>query len=316
MTLEYARQVLDIEISALRQVRDHLDHTFVAAVDAMERCRGRIIACGMGKAGQIAMKISATLASTGTPSFFLHPAEALHGDLGMVQADDLMLVFSNSGESSEISALLPFVRSMGVPIIAVTASSKSYLAVQATMAILLGDLAEACPLGLAPTATTTAMLVVGDALALCLMKRRGFRVEDYARRHPAGALGRKTLAVKHVMRIGEAVATIAPDRPVREALFAITRARSGAAVVVDAGRKVLGIFCDGDLRRGIEKDPDFLTRPVGEVMIADCFTVSDALRAGDVLDLCKDKRISEVPVVDADGVLLGVADLKGLVASQ
>jgi arabinose-5-phosphate isomerase len=316
MTLEYAREVLDIEIAALRKVRDQLDGTFVAALDAMEACGGRVITCGMGKAGQIAMKISATLASTGTPSFFLHPAEALHGDLGMVRADDLMLVFSNSGESGEISALLPFVRAMGVPIIAVTASARSYLAVQADRTILLGDLTEACPLGLAPTATTTAMLVVGDALALCLMKRRGFRIEDYALRHPAGALGRKTLAVKFVMRVGEAVAAIAPERPVREALFAITRARSGAAVVVDQDRRVLGIFCDGDLRRGIEKDPDFLGRPVGEVMTAHCITVGDDLRAGDVLDLLKAKRIGEVPVVDADGILAGVADLKGLVASQ
>lgn len=316
MTLEYARQVVDMEITALQKVRDHLDDTFIAALDAMETCKGRVITCGMGKAGQIAAKISATLASTGTASFFLHPAEALHGDLGMVQADDLMLILSNSGESTEISALLPFVRSMGVPIVAVTASARSYLALQANMTVLLGDLTEACPLGLAPTATTTAMLVVGDALALCLMKRRGFRIEDYARRHPAGALGRKTLAVKYVMRIGDAIATIAPDRPVREALFAMTRARSGAAVVVDGDRKVLGIFCDGDLRRGIEKDPGFLGRPVGEVMTADCIMVPDDLLAGEVLDLLKAKRIGEAPVVSADGALAGVVDLKGLIASQ
>jgi len=316
MTLEYARQVLSSEISAIEKVRDHLDGTFTAALDAIEKCAGRVVTCGMGKAGQIAAKVTATLASTGTPSFFLHPAEAMHGDLGMVQGGDLMLVFSNSGESSEISALLPFLRSLEVPIIAVTASTRSYLAAQSDMAILLGDLAEACPLGLAPTATTTAMLAVGDALALCLMKRRGFQIEDYARRHPAGALGRKTLAVKLLMRVGEAVARVAPDTPVREAILEITRARSGAAVVVDAADKVLGIFCDGDLRRGIEKDPDILTRPVGDVMTADCTCAAADQRAGEVLDLLKDKRIGEVPVVDPDGKLLGLADLKGLLASQ
>jgi len=316
MTLEYARQVLDIEITAIEKVRDHLDGAFTAALDAMEQCRGRVVTCGMGKAGQIATKVAATLASTGTPSFFLHPAEALHGDLGMVQPGDLMLCFSNSGESSEISALLPFVRSMEVPIIAVTAWSRSYLAVQSDMAILMGDLAEACPLGLAPTATTTAMLVVGDALALCLMKRRGFKVEDYAKRHPAGALGRKTLTIKLLMRVGEAVAKVTPDTPVREVILAITRARSGAAVVVDAAEKVLGIFCDGDLRRGIEKDPEILTRPVGDVMTPNCTCAPADQRAGDVLDLLKAKRLGEVPVVDTDGKLVGLADLKGLLASQ
>ncbi len=324
MTIEYARQVLNMELAAIEKVRDQLDGTFTAALDAMERCTGRIVACGMGKAGQIATKITATLASTGTAAFYLHPAEALHGDLGMVQPGDLMLIFSNSGESSEISALLPFVRSMGVPIIAVTASARSFLAVQSDMTILLGDLTEACPLGLAPTATTTAMLCVGDALALCLMKRRGFNVEDYAKRHPAGALGRKTLPVKHLMRVGDAVAVIGPDRLVRDAILKITRARSGAAVVVsgddsgvgDASGKVLGIFCDGDLRRGIEKDPDFLTRPVGSVMTANCTCVDAERRAGDVLDILRDKRIGEIPVVNANNALVGLADLKGLLASQ
>ena len=314
MSLEYAREVLDAEIKALGQVRDRLDGAFVDALEAMERCTGRVVTSGMGKAGQIATKISATLASTGTPSFFLHPAEALHGDLGMVRAEDVVIMFSNSGESAEIAELLPFLSTMGVTLIGVTSSGRSSLAAHCDINILLGDLTEACPLGMAPTATTTVMLAVGDALALCLMKRRGFNVQDYASLHPAGALGKKSLPVEAVMRTGHAVAAVSPETLVQDVILAITQAKTGAAVVIDADKKVLGIFADGDLRRGLQQDPDFLIREVSDVMTANCARVTGDRRVDDVLAMLKDKRIGEVPVVDEAGGFLGMADLKGLVA--
>jgi len=314
MSLEYAREVLDAEIKALGQVRDRLDGSFVDAIDAMERCAGRVVTCGMGKAGQIATKISATLASTGTPSFFLHPAEALHGDLGMVRTGDVVVMFSNSGESAEIAELLPFLTSTGVTVIGITSSGRSSLAAHCDITILLGDLTEACPLGMAPTATTTVMLAVGDALALCLMKRRGFNVQDYASLHPAGALGRRTLPVRSVMRTGRAVAAVGPDTHVQDVILAITRAKAGAAAVIDAEQKVMGIFADGDLRRGLQQDPDFLVRKVSDVMTANCACVNGEQRVDEVLAMLKDKRIGEVPVVGDDGEFLGMADLKGLVS--
>jgi len=314
MTLEYAREVLDAEIKAIDQVRGRLNKSFVDALDAMERCTGRVVTSGMGKAGQIAAKISATLASTGTPSFFLHPAEALHGDLGMVRAADVVVIFSNSGESAEIAELLPFLNSMGVTLIGVTSSVRSSLGAHSDICIALGDLTEACPLGMAPTATTTAMLAIGDALALCLMKRRGFDVQDYASLHPAGALGKRALPVRAVMRTGNAVAAVGPDTVVREVILAITQAKAGAAAVIDSDDSVVGIFADGDLRRGLQQDPNFLARPVGEVMTAGCTCVTGGMRVGEVLAMLKEKRIGEAPVVDDDGKFLGMADLKGLVA--
>ncbi|MCP4375113.1 MAG: KpsF/GutQ family sugar-phosphate isomerase [bacterium] len=314
MTLEYAREVLNTEIKALGEVRDRLDDSFVEAIDAMENCTGRVVTSGMGKAGQIATKISATLASTGTPSFFMHPAEALHGDLGMMRPEDVVIIFSNSGESSEVAELLPFLTTMGVVVIGVTSSARSSLAAHCDIAILLGDLREACPLGMAPTATTTVMLAVGDALALCLMKRRGFNVQDYASLHPGGALGKKTLPVEAVMRTGNAVAAVGPETLVQDTILAITEAKTGAAVVVGDDGKVLGVFADGDLRRGLQQDPDFLGRKVSEVMTTDCMQVAGDRRVDEVLEMLKDKRIGELPVVDDDGKFLGMADMKGLIA--
>lgn len=315
MSLEVGRHVLRAEIAAIQQVHDHLDSHFEVALDLMERAKGRIVTCGMGKAGIIARKIAATLASTGSPAFFLHPADALHGDLGMVGEGDVALVLSNSGESEEITKLLPCLRSRGVRIIAITASDRSTLAAHADVCLFLGAIEEACPLGLAPTATTTAMLALGDALAIALMQRRGFNAQDFARLHPAGTLGRKMMPVEHAMRIGDAVATVPPTATVSETLLAITRARSGAAIIVDEGHHVLGIFCDGDLRRGIEQDPQLLSRPVAEVMTRNCRRVKRGTLVGEVLDMMRRLRIAEIPVVDQEGVLLGVADLKGLVAS-
>ncbi len=315
MSLEYAREVLSAEINALQMVSSRLDRHFESALDVLLACKGRVVACGMGKAGLIARKVSATMASTGTPSFFLHPAEALHGDLGMVGAQDVCLLFSNSGESDEMTRLLPGIRRIGAQIIAVTGAERSTLALHSDIVVLLGKIEEACPLGLAPTATTTAMLAIGDALALCLMKRRGFKIEDYAKFHPAGALGKRSSPIADFMRKGEAVAIVDPEQTVGQVLLAITNARSGAAVVRTPAGTVAGIFCDGDLRRGLERDPQILQRPVGEVMTRNCRVVTGDTVAGEVMEILREKRIAEIPVTDAAGQIIGMADLKGLLAS-
>ncbi len=315
MSLEYARQVMQAERDAIEQVCERLDERFVAALDLFVGVRGRIVTCGMGKAGIVAQKVAATLSSTGSPAFFMHPADALHGDLGMVNAGDVALILSNSGESDEITRLLPCLRRAGLKIVSITADERSTLAVQSDIVLHLGHINEACPLGLAPTASTTAMLALGDALALTLMKRRGFEAHDYAQRHPAGALGRRLMPVEDVMRTGEAMASVGLKTSVVDAILAITRARSGAAAVVDDDGRVVGIFCDGDLRRGIERGVEFLEREVGTVMTANCTVVPVGTLAGDVLSVMRLKRIAEVPVVDGDGRLTGVADMKGLLAT-
>ena len=315
MSLEYAREVMDAEVAAIRLVQERLDERFEQALEVLVACKGRVVTCGMGKAGIIAQKIAATLASTGSPSFCIHPADALHGDLGMVSGGDVALILSNSGESEEVTRLLPCLRRIGVSIIAVTGSERSTLAGHADVVLLLGHIEEACPLGLAPSATTTAMLALGDAVALSLMRRRGFEVQDYAQLHPAGALGRKVLPVEDVMRVGSGVAMAGPETRVADVLVSITGARAGAAVVVDQDQHVLGIFCDGDLRRGIESGPGFVDQPVGEVMTANCQTVTRGTLAGDVLETMRERRIADLPVVDEGGRLLGVVDMKGLVAS-
>ncbi len=315
MSTTYAKQVLQAEANAILAIREALDARFEQALDLLANCAGRIVTCGMGKAGIIAQKIAATMASTGSPAFPLHPADALHGDLGMIGKGDTALILSNSGESDEITRLLPCLRRVGAGIVAITSSDRSTLAVQADVSLIIGEINEACPLGLAPTATTTAMLALGDALALCLMQRKGFKVEDYAQLHPAGALGRKVLPVEDVMRKGEAVAMVTGRATVSETILAITKARAGAAAVVDDAGKLLGVFCDGDLRRGIETNPGILSCPVSEVMTANCTTALAGTRAGEVLGMMKEKRIAEVPVVDRSGRLLGMADMKSLLAA-
>lgn len=315
MSLEYAREVLAAEINALQIVSQRLDRHFEEALDTILACKGRVVACGMGKAGLIARKISATLASTGTQSFFLHPAEALHGDLGMVSCDDVCLLFSNSGESEEMTKLLPGLRRIGAKIVAVTGAERSTLALHADILVLLGRIEEACPLGLAPTATTTAMLAVGDALALCLMKRRDFKTEDYAKFHPGGALGKKSSPIADFMRKGEAVALVSPQDTVGQVLLSITNARSGAAVVCAADGGVAGIFCDGDLRRGLERDPQIMQKPVEQFMTRSCRVVTGDTVAGAVMEIMRERRIGEIPVTDESGKVIGMADLKGLLAS-
>lgn len=315
MSLDFAREVLDTEIYALKKLRGLLDHHFVAAVDLLMKTTGRVIVSGMGKAGLIARKISSTMASTGTPSMFLHPAEALHGDLGMVEARDVCVLISNSGESNEVTHLLPIIRLIGVKIIAITGNQRSTLATHADIVLWLGEITEACPLGLAPTATTTTMLALGDALALCLMKRKNFQIKDYALYHPGGSLGKKTGAISLFMRQDENHAIVTAETKIADTLLAITNARSGAASVIDEHGKLLGIFCDGDLRRGLKNSANILTEAVKNYMTANCASVNLNTTAGEVLALMRSKRIGEIPVVDDENRVVGMADLKGLVAS-
>lgn len=314
MTIEYARTVLNAEIAAIESVRGRLGPPFKAAVETILSAPGRVVACGIGKAGIIAQKVAATMASTGTEAIFLHPADALHGDLGITRAGDVALLFSNSGESDEIVRLLPSFRRLGLATVAVTGSARSTLGVQADTVLLLGDLQEACPLGLAPTASTTAMLALGDALAMTLMRERGFSATEYAAYHPAGELGRKALTVADVMRGREAVALVAPGRTVGETLAAITEARSGAAVVVGADGRLVGIFTDGDLRRGLAGCGELLSRPVDEAMTRDPQTVRCDAPAAEAFAVLREHRIGEIPVLDGDGVVVGLVDLKSLVA--
>ncbi|MFH0910169.1 MAG: KpsF/GutQ family sugar-phosphate isomerase [Planctomycetota bacterium] len=316
MSLEYAKTVLRAEIAAIESVLARLGPSFEEALDMIDEAGGRrVIACGIGKAGIIAQKVAATLASTGTEALFLHPADALHGDLGVVREGDAALIFSNSGESEEISRLLPFLRRHGMKLIAVTSSMRSTLGVQSDVVLEMGNLKEACPLGLAPTASTTAMLAVGDALAMALMKRRDFTLSEYASYHPSGELGKKAFTVAEVMRSGEAVALMGPETPVREAIRLVSEARAGAGLVADGAGRLLGIFTDGDLRRGILKDPLILSRLVMNVMNHEPRTVRADAPASEALLLMREHRIGELPVLDAEGRVVGMIDLKGLLAS-
>lgn len=315
MSLETARSVLEAEVAAIRSVMERLDDRFMQALDCILATPDRrVIACGIGKAGLIARKVAATLASTGTTAFFMHPADALHGDLGMVAPQDALLMFSNSGESDEISRLLPFLRRSGNPIIAITGSSRSTLGVQADVVLELGRIEEACPLGLAPTSSTTAMLALGDALAVALMTRRNFTEREYARCHPGGELGRKSFRVRDAMRGEGSVAILSPSTSVRDAIAAITAARAGAALVVDGNRQLLGMFTDGDLRRSLLRGQCDLTQPVEAFMTRQPRSIGPDASVAEAGALMRQHRIGELPVVGPDGRVEGMVDLKSLLA--
>lgn len=318
------RQVLDTEAAAigtlcagLTQQRDALAaaiHRIHAACGSEQR--GRLMVSGVGKMGLIGRKLSATFASTGTPSHFLHPTEARHGDLGLLREEDVVLALSNSGRSEELLVLLPSLRRIGVAVIALVGDASSPLATHADTAIAIGATTEACPLGLAPSTSTTVMLALGDALALCVQQLRDFTPEQYARFHPGGELGRQLMTCGEVMRRGERVARVHPDDPVRGALQRITASRSGSALLVDADGRLEGIFTDGDLRRGLDAAADpgaVLLAPVRELASVPCTSVA----AGDLLEralaLCARRHINEIPVVDANGQALGLIDLQDLV---
>ncbi len=307
------RSVIAIEAQAVARLSDRIDENFARACHIMLACQGRIVVLGMGKSGHIGGKIAATLASTGSPAFFVHPAEASHGDLGMITPKDVVLALSNSGEADEILTILPIIKRLGVPLIGLTGNADSTLARSATVNIDVGVEQEACPLGLSPTASTTAALAMGDALAVSLLDFRGFTVEDFARSHPAGRLGRRLLLlIDDVMHTGNQVPCNAPEDPLHEALVEMTRTSLGMTVVVDASGRVEGIFTDGDLRRVLDRRIDVHTIPVREVMTRDCKTVHPGILAAEALHLMEEHKINALPVVDENHILLGALNMHDL----
>jgi arabinose-5-phosphate isomerase len=290
-----------------------IDQKFDKAIGLLSECRGRVIVTGMGKGGLIGQKISATLSSTGTPSLFLHSAEAIHGDLGRVTQEDVILAISNSGETEEVIRLLPLIKKIGARLIALTGNPRSTLGRHSDVTLDVSVKKEACPLGLAPTASTTATLAMGDAIAVCLLKKKGFREEDFAFYHPGGALGKRLLLkVEDIMRRGASNPVVKEDELVRDVLLKITEARAGAASVVDRSGKLTGIFTDGDLRRHVESDKHLVVRKVKDVMTKDPVTIPKDHLASEALRILKDKRIDEVPIVDAKHRPIGMLDVQDL----
>ncbi|MEE4379061.1 MAG: KpsF/GutQ family sugar-phosphate isomerase [Candidatus Competibacteraceae bacterium] len=305
--------VLKIEAQAIMSLVQRLDDSFVRACHTLLACKGRIVVIGMGKSGHIGGKIAATLASTGTPAFFVHPAEASHGDLGMITPTDVVLALSNSGETAEIVTLLPLIKRLGVPLLALTGNAHSTLGCAANVHINVGVEQEACPLGLAPTASTTAALAMGDALAVSLLQARGFTAEDFARSHPGGQLGRRLLLlIDDIMHSGEQIPHNAPGDLLGVALVEMTRKGLGMTVITDPDQHVLGVLTDGDLRRALDRRIDVHRSPVSDVMTRDCKTVSPGLLAAEALHLMEANKINALPVVDDARRLVGAFNMHDL----
>ena len=316
MIIEQARQVLAAEAAAIEALIPRINGQFTAAVELILQGQGRVIVTGMGKSGLIGKKIAATLASTGTPSFFLHPAEGIHGDLGMVTSEDIVLALSNSGETEEVIGILPAIRRIGARIIAMAGREQSTLAQNADVFLDVAVEKEACPMGLAPTASTTAALAMGDALAVALLSSRKFTPEDFALFHPGGSLGRKLLlTVENVMHTGEDNPIVLADQLVKEALFVMTAKGLGVTSVVDKAGRLLGIVTDGDIRRGLEKGHDFLDRPVETIMTKTPRTITKDKLAAQALNLMeknKPRPITVLPVVDDQFRAIGIIHLTDL----
>jgi arabinose-5-phosphate isomerase len=311
--LELAREVLTIEAEGLAHLAQKVDRSFVKAVDLIFRAKGRVILTGVGKSGIVARKLVATFNSTGTRALFLHPVEAMHGDLGMVSRDDVVLVLSNSGETQELTILLPSLKRLGSPLIAFTGRPNSTLGRASRVVIDTGVPREACPLGLAPTASTTAMLAMGDALAVALLTRRGFQASDFQRFHPGGSLGvRLSLAIREVMLTGDKIPRSRPEEPLSQAVREMGAKNLGATLVVDEKDRLMGIITDGDLRRALAKFGRLMERPAREVMTPDPLVVSPATLASQALELMEQKAIMVLPVVDEEGKVLGIVHLHDL----
>ncbi len=315
--LSLARETMAIEAAAILAVQQRLGEAFVQTVQAVLQVRGRVVVMGMGKSGHIGRKIAATLASTGTPAFFVHPAEASHGDLGMVKQEDLVLALSNSGESEELSAILPIIKRQGIAMVAITGNLQSTLAQHANWVLDCSVDKEACPLNLAPTASTTAQLALGDALAVAVLDARGFKADDFARSHPGGSLGRRLLThVSDVMRQGEDVPQVLPSASFGELMREMSRKGLGASAVVDAQQHVLGIFTDGDLRRLIEKGTDMRQLTAADVMQPNPVTLTSTALAAQAAELMELKRITSVMVVDPQGQLCGFVNTNDLMRAK
>ncbi|MFV5674352.1 KpsF/GutQ family sugar-phosphate isomerase [Acinetobacter baumannii] len=310
-----ALATLRIEQQAIDVLATQIDDRFNRACEILLQCKGRVVITGMGKSGHIGRKMAATFASTGTPSFFMHPGEAGHGDLGMLVRGDVLIAISNSGKSDEIMMLMPLIKHLGVPLITISRDDKGPMPQNADIALTLGESDEACPLGLAPTSSTTATLVLGDALAVALLEARGFTADDFARSHPAGALGKRLLLhVKHLMHTGEELPKVSPDTPMNQVLYEISNKRLGLTTIVDEQDHLLGIFTDGDLRRLIDKQQGFdVNLPVSEVMTKKPSTISQEARAVEALQQLNQKKISQFVVVDDKNKVIGVISMHDLI---
>jgi len=311
--LKRGREVLDIEASAIRGLKSRVDNNFKQVINIILKTRGRVIVSGMGKTGIIAQKLSATLASTGTPSLFLHTAEAVHGDLGKVTSEDTVIILSNSGSTDEMKKFLPILKKIGCKVIALTGNIKSVLAKYSDLVLDISVKKEACPLGLAPTASTTAALAMGDALAVCLLELKGFKEKDFAFFHPGGALGRRLLLkVTDIMRTGRANPIVKEDEKVSGVLLKITQARAGSATVVNKSGRLSGIFTDGDLRRHFESDVSLPKRKIKDVMTKAPTVVYQEMLAAEAMRIMQEKRIDELPVVDKNNHPVGLLDVQDL----
>ena len=317
MSLKTGKKVLEIEARAIADLVERLDARFERAAEILFVCRGRVVVAGMGKSGIIGQKISATFSSTGTPSFFLHPAEALHGDLGRLVRGDVVLALSYSGETEELLRLLDTIKRLAIPLIVLTGNPSSTLGQASDVAIDVGIRQEACPLGLAPTASTTAMLAVGDALAMALLERRGFGEEDYAALHPGGGLGIKLRRVEHVMHTGDQIPIVRPETRVSDVIYEISKKGLGHTAVVEEGGKLTGVISDGDLRRFFEREGGkALERVAADFMTRAPATIDRKELATQALNLMESRRITSLMVVDAEGRLEGVVHIHDLWSTQ
>lgn len=311
--LASARRALAIEAQAIEGLLSRVDDRFAAACRLCLGCEGRVVVTGMGKSGHIAGKIAATLASTGTPAFFLHPAEAGHGDLGMITRTDIVLALSNSGETPELVLLLPHLKRLAVPLIVMTGKADSTLGRAANVTLDVSVLEEACPLNLAPTASTTATLAMGDALAVTILEARGFTKQDFARSHPGGSLGRQLLLhVEDMMRTGDAVPRTLPNAKLRDGLLEMSSKGLGMTVIVDGDARVLGVFTDGDLRRAFDKQIDVHSTLMSDVMTPKCKTIGPRELAAEAVHLMEVYRITALPVTDGEGRLIGALNVHDL----
>ncbi len=308
--LSTARRTIELERDAVSDLLNHLNGDFTKACDLLLACEGRVIVTGMGKSGHIANKIAATLASTGTPAFFVHPGEASHGDMGMITSKDVVIALSNSGETSEVVTILPLIKRMNAPLISITANPTSTMALASNASLHIGVEREACPLGLAPTSSTTAQLVMGDALAIALLEARGFSAEDFAFSHPGGSLGRRLLLkVSDLMHTGDDIPLVSSDTPVYQALMEVTRKRLGMTAVTDSEGRLCGLFTDGDLRRTLDHDVDLKNTPIADVMTPNCTTVAAGILAAEALQIMQSRQINALLVVDENRRPIGALNM-------
>jgi arabinose-5-phosphate isomerase len=315
--IELGKAVLETETAALASVSSRIDQNFATACKAILNCKGRTIVIGMGKSGHVGGKIASTLASTGTPSFFVHPGEASHGDLGMITSNDVVVALSNSGETEEILSLLPVIKRLGVPLIALTGNMNSTLAQNASVHIDVSIEKEACPLGLAPTASTTVALAMGDALAVALLEARGFSKEDFALSHPGGILGKRLLLrVFDIMHTGTQIPVVQGSTLVKDALLEMSAKGLGTTIVVDHNNHVTGVFTDGDIRRAVDAGIDFNSAVIKEFMTANCRTIPAGILAAEALKTMEDHKINALPVVDENKHLIGIINMHDLLRAR